>query len=129
VLQEWARPEVYESWLAQLSRAGYQAIAQSLNSAIDGKEVVRAQWVACEPGRGSDWYEVYSPAWEAVGRDPKLAAQFIGLILWEVMFNRPEDWYFHKVDKTIINEYNLLEDIQVIEYFRCDTFWTRTGSS
>jgi len=52
--------------------------------------------------------------------------EFIGLILWEVTFNGSEDWYFHKVDKAIINEYNLLGDIQVIEYFRCDTLPART---
>jgi hypothetical protein len=127
VIPEWARPDVYESWLGHVNRHDYEAIVDALNSEIDRREVVRAQWLVCRPGHGSDWYEVYNPVWEAMGQDAKLAAQLIGLILWEVMFNRREDWYFHKVDKTIANEYDLLEDIEVLEYFRCNTFWARTA--
>jgi len=129
VLQQWARPAVYETWLAQLAPADYEAILEALHAEVANREVVRAQWLVCRPGQGSDWKDVYVPVWEAMGHDEKFAGQFIGLILWEVMQQRPEDWYFHKVDKTIINEYNLLEDIQVAEYFKCDSYWSRNAGS
>jgi hypothetical protein len=38
------------------------------------------------------------------------------------MNNREEDWAFHKVDKTVINELDVLEDIAVMEYFRVEGF-------
>ncbi|PYV38360.1 MAG: hypothetical protein DMG06_25845 [Acidobacteria bacterium] len=56
--------------------------------------------------------------YDAMGGSYDLARKFIGLILWEVMCNREEQWYFQKIDKTIVNEQNLVEDIQVMEYFR-----------
>ena len=56
-----------------------------------------------------------------MNRDHGMAGKFIGLILWEAMYNRLEQWYFHKIDKTIVNEYDLIEDIQVMEYFRAAT--------
>jgi len=56
-----------------------------------------------------------------MGGSYDLARKFIGLILWEVMCNREEQWYFQKIDKTIVNEQNLVEDIQVMEYFRAAT--------
>ncbi len=129
VVQHWARPTVYETWLAQLTKAQYHGIFEALNSEVTNREVVRAQWLVCSPGHGSDWKDIYVPVYEAMGCDEKFAGQFIGLILWEVMQDRPEDWYFHKVDKTIVNEHNLVEDIQVVEYFRCDTFWNRNAGS
>ena len=60
--------------------------------------------------------------WEAMSGEREFAAKFIGLILWEVLYGRDEDWYFHKVDKTIVNEHDLIEEIQVVEYFRTETF-------
>jgi len=129
VLHQWARPAVYEMWLARLTQAVYQGIVQALNLEINQREVVRAQWLVCRPGYGSDWHAVYVPVWEAMDHDVKLAAQFIGLILWEVMYNRGEDWYFHKVDKTVVNEQDLIEEIQVLEYFRCDSFWSHVSTA
>ena len=61
-----------------------------------------------------------------MNEDTKLSGQFVGLILWDVMNQREEDWAFHKVDKTIVNEDSLLEDIEVLEYFRVEGF-PRTG--
>jgi hypothetical protein len=57
-----------------------------------------------------------------MNEDHELAGKFIGLILWEVMNQRLDNWAFHKIDKTIVNGYNSVEDIQVMEYFRADNF-------
>jgi hypothetical protein len=132
-VHSWARPDVYEAWLAQLSRADYGAIFAAMNQAIDGRDVVRANYIVCQPGQGDQWFDVYEPVYEAMGHSYDLARKFIGLILWEVMWNREEQWYFHKIDKTIVNEQNLVEDIQAMEYFRAATFpqalERRVGSS
>ncbi|PYV38361.1 MAG: hypothetical protein DMG06_25850 [Acidobacteria bacterium] len=41
-IHSWARPEVYEGWLAHLGQADYQAIIAAMNQAIDNRDVVRA---------------------------------------------------------------------------------------
>jgi hypothetical protein len=121
VLSRWARPDVYEAWLSLLSPSDYRAIKQAMNAAIDQRRVVRAQYIVCRPGVADEWLPEYEPAWEAMNRDHEMAGKFIGLILWEVMNDRDEQWYFHKIDKTIISVYNLVEDIQVMEYFRSES--------
>jgi hypothetical protein len=116
IVTEWARPDVYEAWLAQLSSRDYKAIIRAMNAKIDRMDVVRTQYVVCQSG--DEWYKVYWPVFEAMGGSREMSGKFIGLILWEVMYNRPEDWGFHKIDKTIVNDYDPVEDIQVMEYFR-----------
>jgi hypothetical protein len=112
----WARPQVYSYWLSLLSARDYKAIVEALNAKIDKTDVVRAQYLVFEPGNAR-WEPVYAPIWRAMN-DRALAGKFLGLILWEVMYHRPEYWGFHKIDKTIVNEHNLIEDILVMEYFR-----------
>lgn len=121
VPNSWARPRVYETWLSLLASTDYNAITAAMNAAIDDRNVVRAQYIVCCPGCGDEWFSVYEPVYEAMNRDREMAGKFIGLILWETMCDRVEQWYFHKIDRTIANEYNLAEDIQVMEYFRAET--------
>ncbi|SRR5258708_31623423 len=119
--RRWPRPEVYVTWLSLLAPADYAVVGDAMNAAIDTRDVVRAQYIVCLPGHGQEWYPVYNPVWEAMGRDHEMAGKFIGLILWEVMSSREEEWIFHKIDKTIVNEHDLMQDIQVMEYFRPET--------
>jgi hypothetical protein len=120
-IRSWARPDVYEVWLGYLGQAEYQAIFKAMNQAVVSRNVVRANYIVCRPGHGDEWFDEYAPVYEAMGRSYDMARKFIGLILWEVMWNRQEQWYFQKIDKTIINEQNLVEDVQVMEYFRAAT--------
>jgi hypothetical protein len=117
-MQPWARPDVYERWLAMLPAGAYDSIVQAMNNKINGMDVVRAQYVVCE--RADKWFDEYEIVWQPMNEDKKLSGQFIGLILWDVMNNRDEDWAFHKKDKTIVNELDMLEDIEVMEYFRVE---------
>jgi hypothetical protein len=123
-IKRWSAPEVYESWLALLPRGEYERIVQAMNARIDRMDVVRAQYVVC---KGPDeWYEEYEPIYYAVAENHEAAGKFVGLILWDVMNQRLDNWAFHKIDKTIVSEYNTVEDIQVMEYFRAENF-PRTG--
>jgi hypothetical protein len=112
----WARPQQYSTWLNILSARDYKAIVKAMNAKIDKVDVVRAQYLVFEPD-GTRWEPVYD-AIPRVMKDRALTGKFLGLILWEVMYNRPEYWAFHKHDKTIVNDHNLIEDIEVMEYFR-----------
>jgi len=120
VTKPWAKPDVYEVWLAMLPPGAYERIVQAMNKKIDRMDVVRAQYIVCEAAE--KWFDEYEIVWRVMNEDRKLSGQFIGLILWDVMNSREEDWAFHKVDKTVINEFDMLEDIEVMEYFRVEGF-------
>jgi hypothetical protein len=123
-IRRWSRPEAYDTWLAILPTGEYNKIVQAMNARIDRMDVVRAQYIVCKSGE--EWYVEYDPVCYAMRENRELSGKFIGLILWDVMNNRPDNWAFHKIDKTVVDEHNLVEDIQVMEYFRADNF-PRTG--
>jgi hypothetical protein len=123
-IRRWSQPEAYRTWLAMLPVGEYPKIVRAMNTRIDRMDVVRVQYVVCKSA--DEWYDEYNPVYYAMNESREFSGKFIGLILWNVMNNRPDNWAFHKIDKTIVNEYNFVEDIQVIEYFRADNF-PRTG--
>ena len=67
-MHSWARPDVYEVWLAQLGQAAYQEVFEAMNLAVNSHNVVRANYIVCRPGHGDEWFDVYNPAWEAMGQ-------------------------------------------------------------
>jgi hypothetical protein len=119
-IRRWSQPEVYGTWLAMLPAGEHNKIIQAMNARIDRMDVVRAQYVVCKSG--DEWYEEYDPVYYAMRENREFSGKFIGLILWDVMNRRLDNWAFHKIDKTIVDEYNFVEDIQVMEYFRADRF-------
>jgi hypothetical protein len=56
-MKPWAKPDVYESWLAMLPPGDYNRIVQAMNSKIDRMDVVRAQYVVCESA--DKWFDEY----------------------------------------------------------------------
>ena len=119
-IRPWSPPEQYETWLAMLPAVEYDRVTQAMNARIDRMDVVRAQYVVCKSV--DEWYEEFNPVYYAMLENREFSGKFIGLILWDVMNNRTDNWAFHKIDKTIVDEYNIVEDIQVMEYFRADNF-------
>ena|SRR6516162_3315270 len=124
-VKRWGGSPSYDALLELLQPGEYDDIVTTMNARIDRMDVVRAQYIACT-GVGDEWYEEYEPVWRATNGDRTSSGKFIGLILWDVMNQRQDNWAFHKIDKTIVDENNLLEDIQVMEYFRAYDF-PRTG--
>lgn len=123
-IKGWARPAKYEAWLHLLQAGEYDTIVLAMNAKIDCMDVVRAQYVVCDGG--GKWRDEYQKVLQVTNGDPTVSSEFIGLILWDVMGSREEDWAFHKFDKTIVDEHNLLQDIKVMEYFRVQDY-PRTG--
>ena len=83
----------YVTWTNRLSHAEIRAIEDKLNSMISGGEVHTSSWM---PGR--DWSgTVFMPIWEkACMKNVDASAKCFGLILWQVMMERPEAWAFGK---------------------------------
>jgi len=90
---------VYRIWRDRISKAQYEAIAHTLNSMVDGDEVHTSSWIP-----GSNWIgTVFQPVWEtACLKNAEAAAKCFGLILWEIMMARPDDWSFGRFEKNNI---------------------------
>jgi hypothetical protein len=102
-----ARKE-YKAWKKRLAAAEIAAIIVELNRLIDKCPVQTSSWMP-----GSDWRgTVFEPIWsKACQFNVDTAAMCFGLILWEVMMDRPDTWSFGR--------YNLKDvPIKGLTYFR-----------
>lgn len=88
----------YSQWMRRLNPADFQRICDALNEYIDnqgGGEIITSSWVP-----GTDWTDSpFHPIYTAVGEDWEMARFFYGLIVWNVMMNRPETWSFGRYPK------------------------------
>lgn len=99
----------YDRWRNNLSEQDFQMIFDDLNNRIDQEEIHTSSWMP-----GHDWSDtVYHPIYLACNKDTNNAAKFFGLILWEVMLERPEYWSFGRYKKEGIN-------IEGLTYFRVE---------
>ena len=89
----------YRIWRSRLSETEFQAIVDKLNSMVDSDEVHTSSWMP-----GHDWTgTVFQPIWGvACLKNDEAAAKCFGLILWEAMMNRAEDWSFGRFEKNSI---------------------------
>ena len=105
----------YRIWRNRLPPAELRKIQGYLNGKIDadiakGTDIQTSSWI---PGR--DWSgTVFMPIYEtACLKNPGEAAKCFGIILWEVMMNRPEKWAFGRYKLKDVN-------IEGMTYFRID---------
>jgi hypothetical protein len=86
----------YRIWTGRLSSKQYQSVVEKLNSMIDGDEVHTSSWMPGENWTGT----AFQPIWEiACLKNDEAAAKCFGLILWEVMMERPKSWSFGRFEK------------------------------
>ena len=82
---------LYESCKSRVPRAQWNAIVEELNSRIADAEIRTSRWIPAQDWSGT----VFAPMYEAAcEKDHKLAAQFFGILVWEVVKARPEAWGF-----------------------------------
>lgn len=81
----------YETWVPRIPANDLEAIRRELNARIDGGVVHTSSWIP-----GADWQDtVFQPIYTLACRyNEESAAKCFGLILWEVMMERPEKWSF-----------------------------------
>jgi hypothetical protein len=91
----------YELCISRMSAEERDAIDAELtrlieNSIAEGSNIVTSSWI---PGRR--WQNtVYMPIYEKAARgNEELAAKIFGLILYELIINRPESWYCGRFEK------------------------------
>lgn len=98
----------YHVWRDRLTKQQYDEIVAKLNELVDGDEVHTSSWMP-----GSNWSGTpFQPIWEfACAKNVDAAAKCFGLILWEVMMARSEDWSFDRFEKNNV-------PIEGLTYFR-----------
>ena len=89
----------YKRWMSQLSDNDYQKIYDTITDHIEEKlnsnKPVTTSWIA-----PSIWDNtVYEPLYTACGCNFTHAGYFLGLIVFKMMMDRSENWYFGKFSK------------------------------
>lgn len=89
----------YKRWMNNLDTQDYQKISDAINKYIEDKLVagqpVTAGWIPTRDWTGT----VYMPIYDACGKNFTQAGYFFGLIVFVIMMNRPENWFFGKFSK------------------------------
>jgi hypothetical protein len=86
----------YDIWVSRLTGEDIFQIKDALSDMIDGTDIQTSSWMP-----GADWTGTpFRPIYEkAANKNPDVAAKCFGLILWEVIMERPEKWGFGRYEK------------------------------
>ena len=92
------RQEQFNIWRGNISDSDYNEVVEAINEYVDAVPLDKPFVSSFIPGRG--WTgTVYEPLYFACGQSEEQSGWFFGLIVWQVMINRPEDWMFKLADK------------------------------
>jgi hypothetical protein len=81
-----------------LSDTDYENVVEAINNFIDKVPLDKPFVSSLIPG--NNWAgTAYEPLYIACGQSKEKSGWFFGLIVWQVMINRPEDWMFKIADK------------------------------
>ncbi|MBN2271028.1 MAG: hypothetical protein JXN61_10460 [Sedimentisphaerales bacterium] len=85
-------------WRDNLSDSDYEAVVEAINAYVDSVPPDKPFVSSFIPGH--DWEgTVYEPLYLACGRSKEQSGWFFGLIVWQVMIDRPDKWIFKPLDK------------------------------
>ncbi len=86
----------FRVWTSRLSLADIRAIKRALNRRADREDVLTSSWIP-----GDNWSGTpFLPIWDkACLRNVDAAAKCFGLILWQVMMERPDAWAFGRYSR------------------------------
>lgn len=88
----------FKAWREILVDSDYDAVVNAINEYVDAVPEDKPFVSSFIPG--SDWTEtVYQPLYIACGQSVEQSGWFFGLIVWQVMIYREEDWMFKPADK------------------------------
>jgi len=91
------RQEQFNIWRRALDDSDYEPVVDAINEYVDAVPPDKPFVSSFIPG--SDWTDtVYQPLYIACGRSVEQAGWFFGLIVWQVVINRPKEWVFKPAD-------------------------------
>jgi hypothetical protein len=89
----------FNQWRKNLSCEDYEKVRIAINAYIDNKVHKNEPFVSSHIP-GPDWRGTpYQSLYLACGQSMEQSGWFFGLIVWQVVIDRPEDWVFKLGDK------------------------------
>jgi len=114
------REAQFRSWLSDLNAHDPRAhgrVKCAIHEYLEANRTATARDIAVV-GPGQRWHPVFEPIHDSLdhGGDPAethaYAGRFLGLILWETMLERDDEWHFTKYPKDVE-----AEDYYVTHYY------------
>lgn len=90
-MRETPQESLYQSCKSRLTRAQMTAIIAELESRMGDGRIRAASWMPDKSWEGTIFHPILEAGCE---QDYKLAAQFFGIVVWEMLRARPEAWGF-----------------------------------
>lgn len=87
------RRSTYWQVIRELRPSEQDAIRDALNRYIDGRRVFVSSWIPGKDWSGTPYMPIYVKAAHA---NFELARWMFGLLVWRVVIDRPEAWFFKK---------------------------------
>jgi len=92
------RQREFRIWRDNLADTDYEKVVEAINEYVDAVPLDKPFVSSFIPGR--NWAgTVYEPLYIACGQSEEQSGWFFGLIVWQVMIDRPEAWMFKVSDK------------------------------
>lgn len=91
-----AHESEFQAWRSEISDGDYQAMVQAINTYCDQKDCFRTSYM---PGQDSAIMAAFPPLQAACGGSEEQSGFFFGNIVWRVIFDRDDKWYFKPADK------------------------------
>ena len=88
--------EEFNLWLARISDADFQAMEQAINDFCDDHNEFRSSFM---PGQDARIQKLFPALTAACSGNEEQAGLFFGNIVWRVVDDRTDEWYFRVSDK------------------------------
>ena len=92
------RQREFRVWRSNLADEDYERVVEAINEYVDAVPLNRPFVSSHIPGRNWEG-SIYEPLYLACGQSEEQSGWFFGLIVWQVMIDRPEAWMFKLADK------------------------------
>jgi len=86
----------FQAWRSRISDADYEAMVDAINAFCDRDDNFCASWL---PGKDPAISAAFPPLTTACGESKEQSGFFFGNIVWRVVYDRTDDWYFKPADK------------------------------
>lgn len=98
----------YRQWRGRLSAAQSSSIKSEINARLDAGDVATAGWIPGSDWTGTVWQPIYDVACQ---RSVGASGMCFGLMVWETVMERGDDWSFGRYEANGI-------PIESLTYFR-----------
>jgi len=86
----------FRRWRSGISNEDYEAMVDAINAFCDSAESFCA---SCLPGKDPAISAAFPPLTAASGGSQEQSGFFFGNIVWRVIYDRTDEWYFLPSDK------------------------------